>query len=136
MTTGPCSCSCMQGTDVLLPPDMQPDEFDEPMFSRCGASAIVRVQDSRLARFATEHIKVDNSILPGTKLLNDFLACQSRASYRKSLFEYDAFKYDLEKFTSEFMLPAIVRNPELLMDGINLKSEADCLEYIDNIPPS
>ena len=114
MTTGPCSCSCMQGTDVLLPPDMQPDEFDEPMFSRCGASAIVRVQDSRLARFATEHIKVDNSILPGTKLLNDFLACQSRASYRKSLFEYDAFKYDLGEIHFGIYVTSNCEKPQAL----------------------
>ena len=130
---GGCPCCCM-GSSEALPLDTHPDEFDEPMFSRSGASAIVRVQDSRLVRFATEHIKMNNSILPSTYLLDKMLDSQSKANYRKSLFSYDAFKYDLDKFTSEQILPAMLKEPQLLLDGINFKSEADCLEYIDNIP--
>lgn len=132
MTSGGCGC-CFSNSEAL-PQDLQPDEFDEPVFSRSGASAIVRIQDSRLVRFASEHIKMNTSIHPNTYLLDQLLTSQSKASYRKDLFAYDVFKYDLDKFISEQMLPAVLKEPQLLLDGINLKSEADCLEYIDNIP--
>ena len=135
MSSGGCPCSCMTGSDALSP-DTFPDEFDEPMFSRAGASAVIRLQDSRLVRFATEHIKVNSSLLPNTYLLEQLLQTQAKASYRRSLFEYDAFKYDLDSTIAEMMLPAILQEPHLLLDGINIKSEADCLEYIDNIATS
>ena len=135
LSSGGCPCSCMGGGPNVLSHDtLYPNEFDEPVFSRSGASAIVRVQDSRLVRFATEHIKMNNSTLPNTYLLDQLIASQSNVSHRKALFQYDAFKYDLDKSTADFILPAILKEPQLLLDGINFKSEADCLEYIDNIP--
>lgn len=135
LSSGGCPCSCLGGSSsAALSPHAPPDEFDEPVFSRSGASAVVRLQDSRLARFATEHIKMNSALLPNTHLLEQLLGAQSKASYRKALFAYDAFKYDLHRSTAELVLPSVAEEPQLLLDGINVKSEADCLEYIDNIP--
>lgn len=102
--------------------------------SRTGASAIVRVCDSRLVRLRPEHCALDSSVPIDTKLMTEILSSQPGLNRRLEQFTFDAMKYATEP-TVLSQLP--VSTEDFFNDlraKINDTTKTIVQHYIDDIP--
>jgi len=135
------SCCCMWWCDCCVPTSskkVHPDEFQDPVLSPTGASAIVRVEDGRMEQFVKPHIIVDGSISPDTKVMDTLLAAQQDTlcgtAAQKRLFAYNAMKYEGEPTIKNMLIDKLKSDTGLLTDAINVKAQTDIQEYVDSLP--
>ncbi|CAE7758151.1 unnamed protein product, partial [Symbiodinium microadriaticum] len=129
-----CFCMGSMYMSVGVAPGLV-DEFEQPVLSESGASAIVRVTDARMVSFAHNHVKVDLQSLD-TSCLNEMLLAEagsSRAKLRQ--FEYEACKYEMTQSLTKTLLHG-QRNgskQEELMRAVNLQMWTNLQEYLDSL---
>ena len=124
-----CFCSCSMASVAV---DPCPDEFGPPMLSASGASAIIRLVDSKMVRFSNNHIKVDNQ-MPITTSMMQIINAQAGGNLQKRRFEYNPLKYEVASSVASEMLVAFQKEPGLLTDAIKKKAEKDVQEYVDSL---
>jgi hypothetical protein len=132
MDSSGCFCCSGQGVLSAVAVSPFPDEFESPVLSSCGSSAIIRLVDAKMARFCSNHIKVDNQLVD-TTLLNQIIEAQAGGNAKMKVFEYNPLKYELEPSTESLVLVAFQKDCGLLTDAINRKTETDVQDYIDRL---
>jgi hypothetical protein len=110
------------------------DEFESPVLSSCGSSAIIRLVDAKMARFCSNHIKVDNQA-PDTALLNEVLRAEAGTRRTKNrLFEFLPLRYECEASISS-TLPADFKNRSgEILEAANKQTQQDMQEYVNSLP--
>lgn len=125
-------CCCIDSN--TMNPMFSTEYDDQLILSESGASAIIRIHEKNMIRFINEHIRVDGTILPSTKYLEQILQTQINNFYMKRLYQYDPLKYIAEPSMKQ-LIPSCYRNElYLLTDAINVKFQEDIQEYVDNLP--